>query len=534
VAVSDKILSFFNLQRTPLPQNQKRRGAKFGYAAGQNNRLNADWRTASVGPNHDLRTALETVRNRARDLVNNDDYAKGYIRQMKANVIGPFGFTPRINPSVRDKSFRENSKKIREKFFEWSESHNCSVNGEDSFIDIQNLMITYAARDGEFALRVVRNKKYKFGFALQVLQVELLDEQFNEVLSDSRVVVLGIEYDRRTWKKTGYWFKDIPLDEQIYGYTTMARARTRIPADEIIYGFDKEYENQSRGISWMVQTMNSMKMLSAYDEATLINARMRAMMAGFIEVDKEAPGNVGNFGDTIDDDGNYVTEMENGIWKVLPKGTKATFADNDFPSAQYPDFVAQNLRRQSVGLGVAGSVHSGNYGDVNFSSERARQIAIRDNYTLIQEWLIRRAMKPIGRIFLQEAYMTGQITYPLAEFERYANILWVGRRWAYVNPEQEWQANQMAWNMGAKSVSQMIIESDSPYEPEEVFQQIADDREMAKNLGFEIVTDIQPPAVPQEVPQAPKKAANGKAGAMVDENGHIITKVSTNGNGVHK
>jgi len=471
------------------------------YAAARVNRLNADWRLSSVGPNHDLRFALETVRNRARDLVNNDDYAKGYIRQMKANVVGPFGFSPKIDPSNRDPKFRENAKRIREKFYEWAEPENCSINGEDEFLDIQNLIMTYAPRDGEFCIRQIRNKKLKFGYALQMLQVELLDEMYNESLTGNRVVILGIEYDKTTWKKTAYYFKDIPIESQVYGYITSIGKRIRIPAEEIIYGFDKEYDNQSRGISWMVQSMNGMKMLSAYDEATLVNARMRAQIGGFLEPDKDAPKHYEGDADT--DDGSSISmEIENGIWKELPPGMKASFLPGDYPGAQYDMFVMQNLRRQSAGLGVAGSVHSGNYSDVNFSSERARQIAIRDNYMLIQEWLIRRALKPIWKNWLKEAQLTDQIEIPMKDQHSYEKVLWTGRRWAYVNPEQEWNANQMAWGMKAKSVTQIISESDSPYEPEEVFQQIADDMALAKKHGFEITTDIKQPTVPVETPPA--------------------------------
>lgn len=535
MAIRDNILSFFNLQSIPKePAGKNSRKGKFGYNAAQNTRLNADWRTSSVGPNHDLRFALETVRNRARDLANNDDYAKGYLRQMEANVVGPFGFTPRINPSIRDPKFRENAKKIREKFFEWTDAKHCSVNGEDHFLDIQNLLIKYAARDGEFAVRIVRNKNMKFGFALQVLQVELLDEQYNEVLSNTRVVILGIEYDRRTYKKTAYYFRDIPVEDQVYGYTSAGTQRIRIPADEVIYGFHKEYENQSRGISWMVQTMSSMKMLSAYDEATLVNARMRAATGGFIEVDKDAPGNVNEFGDSEYENGDYAVEIENGTWKMLPKGTKASFADNDFPSAQYDMFTTANLRRQSVGLGVAGSVHSGNYSDVNFSSERARQIAIRDNYMLVQEWMIRRFFHKVGQIFLTEAALTGQISIPMQQQELYSQITWSGRRWAYVNPEQEEQANEKKWNMRTKSLTQIITESDGNLEPEEVFAQIADDIEMLKKYKLTVVTDNQPaPTTPAE-PAPKQQNSKEKTDVVVDKDGKILTHVSTNGNGVHK
>lgn len=513
------------------------RSARFGYAAANNNRLNADWRLASVGPNHDLRFALDTVRNRARDLVNNDDYAKGYIRQMKVNVIGPFGFTPKFNPQVRDVKFRDNARRIKEKFFDWTEARHCSIDGEKEFLDFQNLAITYAARDGEFCLRIVKNKKMKYGFALQMLQVELLDEMYNETLPGNRVVILGIEYDRATWRRTAFYFKDIPIEAQVYGYITSVGKRIRIPADEIIYGFDQEYENQSRGISWMVQTMSAMKMLSGYDEATLVNARQRATFGGFLNTDVNTPGKYE--GDSVTDTGDLVMELENGIWKQLPRGVSAEFPDNNFPSAQYDMYVNQNLRKQSVGLGVAGSVHSGNYRDVNFSSERARQIAIRDNFMLVQEWLVRRLYKKIGYLFLKEAWLTGQIDYPVAEFERYSRIVWTGRRWAYVNPDQEMSANEKRFKLRTKSISQMIEESDGNLEPEEVFAQIAEDEKTLAKLGLKVITDETVPEPepdpddkdPDEKDDKKEKDDDDEAEDLVRQAKKVL--VNGNGNGKH-
>jgi capsid protein len=177
---------------------------------------------------------------------------------------------------------------------------------------------------------------------------------------------------------------------------------------------------------------------------------------------------------------------------------EVAYSDNNFPSAQYAPFSQQNLRRQSVGLGVAGSVHSGNYSDVNFSSERARQIAIRDNYMGLQQWLIRRYLKKISRIFMNEAFLTGQINYPIAQESQYMYHVWSGRRWAYVNPEQDVNANAMKWSLGIKSISEMIQEGDGELETEEVFAQIAADRKLAAKYGFEIKADIKQPSAPPE------------------------------------
>lgn len=498
-----------------------RRGGQFGFDAAEVNRLNKDWRTSSVSVNHDLRNAIATVRDRARDLANNDGYAKNYLRQLKANVVGPYGFAARINPAERDKAFRQKAYDVRQRFYEWMEPDHCTLAGDRSFVDIQNLAVTSAGRDGEMAYRIIRNKSLKFGFALLPVQHELLDETYTEVLPGDRVVVLGVEYDRKTMRRLAYWFRDIPVQSQIYGLLNVGE-RYRIPAEELIFEFDDEYVNQARGISWMVQSMSDMRMLSKMEEATLVAARMRAMIGGFL---KRVNNNMaaGYQGDGETPDGDFEMALENGVWKDLPPGYDIASPDTNFPAGVYPDFVMRNLQKQAAALGVAGSVHSGNYSDVNFSSERARQIAVRDNYMLIQEWFTRRFLNRVARIFMQEAQLTGALNIPLRDAERLTKVVWAGKRWAYVNPEQEVNANAMKFKMLQKSISQMINESDDQYEPEEVFAMIAQDMALAKEHGLQIVTDVkQPSAPPADAPGTPAQnglhmfTTNGK------KNGHHL------------
>jgi lambda family phage portal protein len=481
-----------------------RRMSGRGFNAGRIDRLNGDWRVSNSSPNADYRNALAIVRQKARDLAGNDDFGKNYLRQVETNVIGPYGFSLKINPRERDEKFRTNARRIQDAFREWCRPEHCSATGEQSFVKMQRMLFKGEARDGEYTVRVIRSRKFKFGFALQPIPVEMLDEEYNTTLPGNRFVVMGIEYDRATLRRTAYYFKDIPLENQVYGYLGAVREHTRIPAEEIIHGYEQEYVNQSRGISWMVQSMESMRHLSAYDGATLHNARARAMTGGFLET--TTPDADPFEGDGEDEEGNTMFEIEDGVWKQLPAGLKATYPKDEYPSAQFGPFTDKNLQRQSAGLGVAGSVHSGNYSDVNYSSERARQGAVRDNFMMMQQHFIESFLTPVAEIFLSEAWLKGVISYPAAEMSRYTNHVWAGRRWPYVNPEQEMAANKIKYELRTKSISEMITEGDGDYEPEEVFQMIADDMAMLKKLGIPLV--MQAPAAPA----APAKPAEDPSG----------------------
>lgn len=54
-----------------------------------------------------------------------------------------------------------------------------------SWIDVQNLAIEGLARDGEVLIRHIRNADNGFGYLLQLLEPDFLDEEYNTTNSDN-------------------------------------------------------------------------------------------------------------------------------------------------------------------------------------------------------------------------------------------------------------------------------------------------------------------------------------------------------------
>ena len=77
------ILPFGN----PAPPTSRR-----GYQAGNVTRLTNDWLGTTATADQDIYKALATVRGRARDLVQNNDYGRKYVRLCRVNIIGAYGF----------------------------------------------------------------------------------------------------------------------------------------------------------------------------------------------------------------------------------------------------------------------------------------------------------------------------------------------------------------------------------------------------------------------------------------------------------
>src|SRR3989337_2138713 len=62
------------------------------YAAGNVGRLTADWVFLPTTADYDVRAGLAIVRARARELTQNDPYAKAFVLACRKNIVGAVGF----------------------------------------------------------------------------------------------------------------------------------------------------------------------------------------------------------------------------------------------------------------------------------------------------------------------------------------------------------------------------------------------------------------------------------------------------------
>ncbi len=66
-----------------VPASEAVRTGRRAYAAAKLTNLTSDWITSPVTADVDLRSGMVPVRVRARDLAQNNDYAKAYLRALK-------------------------------------------------------------------------------------------------------------------------------------------------------------------------------------------------------------------------------------------------------------------------------------------------------------------------------------------------------------------------------------------------------------------------------------------------------------------
>jgi lambda family phage portal protein len=477
------------------PFNRKKkasaRGSR-GYNGAMYSRLVADWVAATASVDSEIRGALRKLRDRSRDLGRNNDYIKGFYREVQNNVVGRgIPFQAQVKQLRGDKLDQKVNALIEDKWAHWCKKQRCDVAGKLSFRGIQRLAMKAAAEDGEFIVRMIRQSfgGSKVPFALEIIEADLLDENYSGLADNGNEIKMGVEIDK--WKRpvAYYFFTKHPYDFQfVHGLDT--RERKRVPAPEIIHLFITERAGQTRGVPWIASAIMRLHHMHGFQEAEVIAARASSSLMGFIESD------AGELeGDDVQD-GQRVTEFEPGVFKQMKPGERVNVPDLKKADGQLEPFIRSMLRGVAAGIGVSYETLSKDYSQSNYSSSRLSLTSDRDNWRVIQDWLIEDLNQIVFEHWLDMAVMAGEINLKGYEImpERYQSVKWQPRGWGYIDPVKEVTAYKEAVKAGFTTLTEVIGQDGGDFD--DVMTQREREVQTAKAKG--LIFDTDPLAIEVE------------------------------------
>ena len=455
---------------------------KRSFTAAQVSRLTSSWETMPKPVDYDIKSGLRVLRARSREEVKNNDYVRGFIRTVKNNVVGHQGIALRgrvINPrgGALDK---EANKGIEEAWKEWGRYGSPDVSGQHSWKSIQRMFIESIATDGEV---LIRKHLIDGQLKLEFLDPELLDQDLNINNASGLSVKMGVELDGFR-KPIAYYILQSSSGD--YDYQVNGKQYMRIPADNIYHIYLHDFVFQTRGIPWITSALLRLNMLNGYEEAELVAARTAAAKMGFFEQDSESMGDYST-GET-DENGNLISDAEAGAMEILPAGYKFTAFDPQHPTTAFSAFVKSILRGIASGLGVSYNTLANDLEGVNYSSLRQGALEERGLWMALQDWMIETFCDRVYRDWLPSALLNG-IQLPTGgtlrntDIDRYKRIGWQARRWQWVDPLKEMSAHEKGVSLGVKSRSEII--RDQGRDPEEVWEEIAQEQERLEELGIQ-------------------------------------------------
>jgi len=495
--------------------------AKRDFYGALQSRLTEDW--VGVGGNADseIRSSLKMLRGRCRDLWNNNDYVRRYAKLLNNNVLGAngIGLQMKIREPFKDPETGQWGERydtranriIEDMWWGWGRAKNCTLGKQLCWVDVQRIALESVARDGSILIRKHFLSNHPHKFCIELIESDQLDTDFNATERNGVVIRLGVEYSAEGSVTAYHVLRQHP-GELYQPRTGMSGPawRERVTADKMIHLFMPDRVGQSTGVPWLITAMTRLNHLNAYEHAEVVAARLGACKMGFLEAQSNAAG-LGYTGPT-DAKGNKYMNATPGNIEQLPYGYTFKSFDPTHPNAGFKDFVKATLRGISAGLGVSYTSLANDLESVNYSSIRAGLLEEREEWKTVQNWFINWFITPVFESWLESVsswslLTDGQITLPASKIAKWNNPEWKPRRWGWVDPLADLQAQVLAVEKGFKSRREMIAENGGDIEA--TFADIKADEDLAEQHGIDFDDESGQQANSQQTtpdkPDDPKK-----------------------------
>ena len=155
---------------------------KRAYQGALVSRLTSDWMSSQLSADAEIRNSLRKLRDRSRELVRNNPYARQAKRTTQINIVGTgMKFQSLVLQQRGGKRDQRVNNMIEEKWAEWTGADSCDCAGKYSFHEFEWLAAGALCESGEAIFRVVKQQfgDSKVPLALQLIESDLLDEEYD-------------------------------------------------------------------------------------------------------------------------------------------------------------------------------------------------------------------------------------------------------------------------------------------------------------------------------------------------------------------
>lgn len=463
------------------------------YAAAEYSRLTSDWAPSSSSSDAEIVTSQRVLRNRSRQLIRDNEYAKNLQRVIVTNVIGTGVGMQSVIKNSWDNLHVQYNDKVQEAWHDWwKDAEQVHTAGLMNGPDIERYLMGNIFESGEGLTRFVQQPfgRSKIPLALELVESDrLMDQWTQRTLPGGAVVRMGVEMDQ--WHRpTGYWLWPVhPGDWQFATFSPSAFIR--VPAAELCHLYVIDRWPQSRGVPWMAAAMRRLNDMGGYEHAEIVAARGAAAIMGFVtSPEPPSPDDIEN--------GKRVDDMEPGQIRHLLPGESFTGFNPARANAAIEPFLRIMLRAACASIGVSYEAGSRDVSNTNYSSIRAAELQDRDLYRVIQHWYIGRFRMRLHREWMTAAVLAGVLKIDdfFSNEQKYLKAYFKPRGWSWIDPVKEVGAYVTAVRSGFMTVTDVIEQTAGGKDAHVMFNhRRAELDEMAE---LDLVFDTDPAQVNQK------------------------------------
>jgi len=446
------------------------------FAAADVSRILGPWTFDGGFSNDEVCAALATMRARSRDMYKNSAHHRRYINLVANNLVGT-GFKFKSLPTdgyPGEKNARPDrmaAQRIQYHWWRWcSTPAYCDSTGRKTVAQIDRLCAKNLARDGEYFIIVDRfepTERNPYGVSLRVIRPDACDERFRGTLENGNIVRGGVELDARTLAPVAYYL----FTRREYSTTTGERGPlVRVPAASVIHGYTQEDEDQTRGVPMGHSVLKKLKMIDEYDQAELVAARDEACSVSTYEAPLGRDDEIVDLTDPQDAEAvaacaALTMPKEPGQAEVLPQGWRRTVSTPQHPNREVTAYKNGLLRDVATGYLIEYACFANDWAGVSYSSVRQGTIAERDMWMVLQDDFIAQCKTPVFLRWL-DAFLLSDVSggLPYEKRQKFADHVFRGRRWTWVDPLKDIRAAEIAVQHGWKTDSQIAEDYDADFD----------------------------------------------------------------------
>lgn len=457
--ILDRVISFVSPQLGVRRLAYRERSRAYE-SASYGRRTKMFERATAAGPNWEISGALQTLRNRSREMVRNNGWAKRAIEAITGNVVGEG-----IRPAPQ--GTKNQVKKIKTLWKSWAESTACDWYGKNTFYGLQDLAMRSIAEGGDIIIikrRVMPTKENPFPIKLQLLEGDQLDHyrDFSQFDSGS-YCRLGVQFDKEGVLE-GYWIYDIhPTDGT--GFFKQVSSRF-ISKDDCIHVYELLRIGQVRGVPMGISSFIKIGDFSDYEDAQLLRQKIAACYTAFIS------------GDDNPNATEATEKIEPGLIQYLKAGETITFG-NPPPAENYSEYSKKILQGIAAAYGITYEMLTMDYSNVNFSSGRMAKIDISKSFRKLQyNMLVPQLCVPVWDWFMDACIIAGLTVTRVT----CSSTDWTAPRVQQLDPTKETAARIAAIQAGLTSLSECLREDGR--DRGEFLEEYAEDFNECKKYGL--------------------------------------------------
>lgn len=472
-------------------------------------------------PDLQVQQGAVALRTLARNLEQNHDIARGALRVLVNNVIGPNGIGIEPQPRLKDGTIHEDyAKALRDAWRDWCKCP--EVSQRHHWAKVQRLMAKTWFRDGEaFTQSLTGPVKLldhgtRVPYSLELFEPDMIPMDYEDADKNIRQ---GIS--RNTWgKPTGYWvWKTFPNDRVSL---TRANDLKYIEAARILQLASIDRIGQMRGVSEFASVITRLEDIKDYEESERVAAKIAAALTAYV---KKGPAELYNpdAGVERDAEGNALPRelslSPGTIIDSLSIGEEIGLIDSNRPNPNVVTFRQGQLRAVAAGLGGSYSSVARDYNGT-YSAQRQELVEQWINYAILTDEFVGQFVQPVWEQFVLAAHLSGVVPMP-RDLEPYSedDALFIGQSMPWIDPLKEAYAWHSLVEDGFASEVEVIRKRGG--NPRDVLEQIDAFRKKAKGKSLMFGSDF---ANSKTTTAAPPQQQEDGQGTQAGVRRAIVTK----------